>query len=72
MPEVDAEFADAINAVLEELAEEVDGRYNSENLTDAAPAILHMSALTKLMRQAGHNTPQLCDDLDARLARKRN
>jgi hypothetical protein len=72
MPEVDAEIAEAINAVLEELAEEVDGRYDNENLTNSAPAILHMSALTTLMRQAGHDTPQLCDDLAARLARKRN
>ncbi len=72
MPIVDAQFAVAINAVLQDLAEEVELRYTTATLVNATGAITSMKVLAELLRQAGYEPPELCDQLTSRLARQRN
>ncbi|MBY3151355.1 hypothetical protein HFO56_03000 [Rhizobium laguerreae] len=66
------EFADALNEVIRELAEEIDWRYEGDDLMAAAPAIRKIERAVAILRKASFEPCQPAVDLLAKYKRRQN
>ncbi|MBY3433551.1 hypothetical protein HFN89_05260 [Rhizobium laguerreae] len=66
------EFADALNEVTRELAEEIGWRYEGDDLMAAAPAIRKIERAVAILMEASFEPSQTAVDLLAKHKRRQN
>lgn len=67
-----SEFADALNEVIKELAEEIDWRYEPDELMAAAPSISKIERAVSILTEAKHEPAQSAVELIAKYKRQQN